>query len=303
MTAQATTLLASLSDELANAVAAAARSAVTVNGRRRMPATGIVWNPDGLIVTASHVVERDEDITVDLPDGRTVPATLVGRDTGTDLALLSTGLTDLTPATRSTQEPRVGHLALAIGRPGPSGPMASFGAISTVGGAWRTPRGATVDGYIRADVAMLPGFSGGPLVDGAGAVIGLNSSTLGRGGGLTIPGKAIDEIVAALQSYGRVRRGYIGIGTQQVCLSDAQLEMLGRDDCHALLIVQIEDGSPADRDGILLGDILLGVAGAPTPNVEALQDQLPGDRAGQPLDLQVLRGGHPVTVTTTPADR
>jgi len=303
MAQEITSLLTNLSDELAGAVDRAATSVVTVNGRRRMPASGIVWTADGVIVTANHVVERDEDITVSLPDGRTVPVTLLGRDTGTDLALLATNLTDLTPATRSAFEARVGHFALAIGRPGSSGPMASFGTISTVGGEWRTPRGATVDGFIRADVAMLPGFSGGPLVDSTGSVIGLNSSTLGRGSGLTIPARAIDAIAEAIQSFGRVRRGYLGIGTQQVRLPDAQRDAIGLADEHALLIVHVESGGPAERDGVLLGDILLSVAGVPTPDVEALQDQLPGDRAGKAVTIRVLRGGTPVELTVVPADR
>jgi S1-C subfamily serine protease len=298
-----TSLLTTLSDELATAVARAADGVVTVDARRRMPASGIVWSGDGLIVTASHVVERDEDIAIGLPDGRTVQATLLGRDNGTDLALLATDLSGLTPAPRAGEPARVGHLALAVGRPGPSGPMASFGAISTVGGEWRTPRGMTIDGYIRADVAMLPGFSGGPLVDSAGGVLGLNSSTLGRGGGLTIPNAAIDAIVDAIRSHGRVRRGYLGIGTQRVHLAESQAESLALADPHALLIVQIEPESPADRDGLLLGDILLSVAGVPTPTVEDLQDQLPGSVADQPLALRVLRGGAPADLTVTPADR
>jgi S1-C subfamily serine protease len=248
-------------------------------------------------------VERDDDITIGLPDGIDVPARLLGRENGADLAVLAIDAPGLAGALRASHEARVGHLALAVGRPGPEGVQASFGAISTVGGAWRTPRGATVDGYIRADLAMLPGFSGGPLVDGSGAVIGLNSSTLGRGGGLTIPHRAVDQMVEAIRTYGHVRRAYLGVGTQQVRVSDAQAAALGLSEPHALLIVQIEQGSPAERDGLLLGDILASVGGVPTPTVEALQDQLPGLRAGQPLDLTVLRGGQPATIAVTPADR
>ncbi len=303
MNASQTSILATLSDELADAVETAGRSTVTVNARRRMPASGIVWTNDGTIITASHVVERDDDITIGLPDGREVPARLLGRENGADIALLAVDAPHLEAAPRSLHEARVGNLALAIGRPGPDGTQASFGAISTVGGSWRTPRGATVDGYIRADVAMLPGFSGGPLVDGAGAVIGLNSSTLGRGGGLTLPHRAIDQNAEDIHAYGHVRRAYLGIGTQQVMLPASQAEALGLEDPHALLIVQVEHESPAERDGLLLGDILAAVAGVPTPTVEALQDQLPGLRTGQPLELRVLRGGQPATISVTPADR
>lgn len=298
-----TSIVASLSDELANAVERAAAGVVTVNARRRMPGSGIVWGADGLVVTANHVVERDEEITVALADGRTVPATLAGRDPGTDLALLRAQAGGLEPVARSGVAPRVGHLALAVGRPGPSGPMASFGAITTVGGAWRTPTGATVDGYVRADVAMLPGFSGGPLVDGEGGAIGLNSSTLGRGGGLTVPNGAIDAVVAALLSDGRIRRGYLGIGTQQVRLPDGQANALGLESPVALLIVQVEPGSPADRDGLFLGDAIVAIDGASVTSVEGLQDALAGEKVGQGAAVRVIRGGEPRDVTVTIGER
>ncbi|MFM9106429.1 MAG: S1C family serine protease [Chloroflexota bacterium] len=303
MSSLTSSVLANLSDELAAAVERAGRFTVTVNARRRMPASGIAWSADGLIVTASHVVERDEDITITLPDGRTVAARLLGRENGADLAVLAAEASGLEAAAEASPEARVGHLAMAIGRPGEGGVQASFGAISTVGGAWRTPRGATVDGYIRADVAMLPGFSGGPLVNGEGAVIGLNSSTLGRGGGLTIPYRAVQQMAAAIRDFGHVRRAYLGIGTQQVHLPQAQAGTLGLGDPQALLIVQVEAGSPAERDGLLLGDILLSVAGVATPTVEALQDQLPGMRSGQSLAVRVLRGGVDTTLAVTPDDR
>jgi S1-C subfamily serine protease len=296
-------VLGALSDELATAVTTAASGVVTVNARRRLPATGILWDGGGLVVTANHVVERDEEITLGLADGRTVDAHLVGRDPGTDLALLRTDAGDLEAAPRSGVEPRVGHLALAIGRPGPSGPMASFGAITTVGGPWRTPSGATVEGYLRADVAMLPGFSGGPLVDGAGGVIGLNSSTLGRGGGLTIPNGAIDTVIAALQAHGRVRRGYLGVATQGVRLPEALVAALGLPEPRGLMITSVEGGSPAEQGGLLLGDVIVAVEGAPVTDVEQLQDHLAGDTVGRALSFRLVRGGEPRELGVTVGER
>ncbi|MCC6313390.1 MAG: serine protease [Thermomicrobiales bacterium] len=302
-TDEATTILGRLSEELANAVQHAAAATVTVYARRRLPGSGMVWSAGGDIVTANHVVERDDEITIGLPDGSTVPARLIGREPGVDLALLRAETNDLTPIARSAIAPRVGHLALAIGRPGAGDPMASFGAISTVGGAWRTPHGAMVEGYLRADVAMLPGFSGGPLVDGAGAAIGLNSSTLGRGGGLTIPLGAIDAVVAALQAHGKVRRGYLGVGTQQVRLPDALVNAQALPESRALLILSLEPDSPADRGGLLLGDIIVAIEGAAVTDVEGLQDQLSGERVGQPLTLRLVRGGELRDVTVMVGER
>ena len=295
--------LAQLSDDLAAAVERAAAGVVTVNARRRLPASGIVWTEDGLIVTASHVVERDEEITVNLPDGREAAATLVGRDPGSDLALLQAEATGLTPAPRAETPARIGHFVLAVGRPGPSGPMASFGVVSVVGGAWRTPQGGSVEGFVRADVAMLPGFSGGPLVDARGAILGLNSSTLGRGGGLTVPVAAIDKVVASLRAHGKVRRGFLGIGAQAVRLPAAIVaaHQLARE--QGLLVVAVEPDGPAERDGLLIGDVIVALNGEAVAEVEELQDRLTGDWVGRALPIRVIRAGAPHELRVTVGER
>ena len=180
-------VLANLSNDLAAAVEQAAQSVVTVFGRQRMPATGIVWTEDGLIVSANHVVERDEDIHVDTPDGQHLSTSVVGRDPNSDLVLLKLEGVELTPAVRASHEPKVGQLVLAVGRPGKSGPMASLGVIGLVGGkGGRDQRRNQLGNFLKTDAAMLPGFSGGPLVDAWGEILGLNSSTLGRGSGFTL---------------------------------------------------------------------------------------------------------------------
>jgi S1-C subfamily serine protease len=296
-------VLGRLSNDLAGAVESAGQATVTVNARRRLPATGIVWNADGLIVTANHVVEQDDDITIGLPDGRTVPATLQGRDPGSDLAILKIEASDLTPASRNGGEVKPGHLVLAIGRPGPSGPMASFGVVSVVGGAWRTQQGASVDGYIRADVAMLPGFSGGPLIDAQGNVLGLNSSHLGRGGGMTIPASAIDNIVKSLQTHGKVRRGFLGIGAQAVSIPPTLASAAGVQQEQGLVIVGVEPDGPAERDGLFLGDVIISIGGQPVTSVEELQDTLSGDQVGKQAEISILRGGALQRVPVTVGER
>jgi S1-C subfamily serine protease len=298
------TVLSRLSDDLATAVEKAARSVVTINARRRLPGSGIVWSANGLIVTANHVVERDEEIGVGLPDGRSVDAKLVGRDPGADVALLQIEATDLVAAERAAAPAKIGNFVLAVGRPGQSGPMASFGIVSLVGGPWRTQQGGSFDNYLRADVAMLPGFSGGPLIDATGAVLGLNSSTLGRGGGgLTVPNAAIDRTVASLQTHGRVRRGFLGVGAQAVRVPHGMAEGLQLPREQGLLVVSLEPEGPADKGGLLIGDIIVALAGQPVAEVEELQDRLTGDWVGRPLPIRIIRGGQLQDVEVTVGER
>lgn len=295
-----TSILASVSDELANTVERAGAAVVTVDARRRHPASGIVWSSDGLVVTANHVVERDEEIEVALPDGRRVAATLAGRDPASDLALLRLADGGLTPLAHGP-EPRVGNLTLALGRPGPSGVMASLGAVTATGGPLRFRGGSSLERYVRADVAMLPGFSGGPLVDMSGALIGLNSSTLGHSGQLTVPASSIASAVQTLLQHGHVRRGYLGLGAQTVHLPQGLADAAGQR--HGLLVVSVEPGGPAEAAGLILGDVLLSIAGDQVEHVEQLQDRLTSDRIGISLPVRLVRGGELREVPVTIAER
>ena len=188
-------VLSTLSDGLAAAVETAGQSVVRVDARQRMSASGIVWSADGLIVTAHHVVERDDEITIGLPDGTEATATLVGRDPTTDLALLRAAGANLTPpAWVEDADLRVGQLVLALGRPGNT-MQATLGIVSALGESWRTGAGGAIDRYVQTDVTMYAGFSGGPLVDVAGRVAGLNSSALLRGVSPAIPVATLRRVV------------------------------------------------------------------------------------------------------------
>ena len=293
--------LTALSDALADAVEIAGRSIVTVAARRRLPATGIAWEAAGVVVTADHVLEREDDITVVLPGGGEVKATIAGRDPGSDLAVLRLADTTLVPIERGPAV-RPGHLVLALGRAGEGLPMASFGVVSAVGGQWRTFTGGTVAGFVRSDTTFYPGFSGGPLVDGRGRAAGINSSRLGRGGGLTIPIAAAETIVESLLRQGRLKRGYLGIGSQPTALP-ASLVAKANGQETGLLIVGVEPGSPADAAGLLVGDILLRLGDISATATEMLQSALGPESVGQPLAIAVLRGGEPTIVTVTVGER
>ncbi len=281
--------LTSLSDALATAVEAAGPSVVRVEARRRLPASGIVWSADGLIVTAHHVVEQDDNIRIGLPDGQTVPASLVGRDPTTDLALLRAKASGLTSAAWAAAETlRVGHLALALGRPGQT-VMATLGIVSALKKDWRSPAGGQFDHYLQTDALMYPGFSGGPSVDATGRIIGLNSSALLRGVSLAVPAATVRRVADALLAHGRVKRGYLGVGAQAVRLPAGLATQLGQE--TGLLLGSVEPGSPAERGGLFMGDTVVALAGHPVRHLDDLLALLSSDRVGQSVPVRIIRGG------------
>lgn len=296
-----TNSLISLSDALAQTVAAAGSGVVRVEARRRLPATGILWNDAGLIVTANHVVRQDGDVTIGLADGTAVSARLVGRDPSTDLALLQAEVPGAAPLPHAAADAAsVGHLALALGRPGKT-VQATLGIISALGGSWRTGAGGHIDQYLQTDVLMYPGFSGGPLINAHGQLVGLNSSALMQGVSLTIPTATLARVVGALQSHGHIKRGYLGVSTQRVHLPDGAREALGQK--AGLLIVSVEKGSPAEQGGLTLGDTIVALDGAAVDRHDDLVALLTGDRVGQKVPVAILRGGEVQTQNVTIGER
>jgi S1-C subfamily serine protease len=290
-------VLSGLSSALAAAVEAAGPSIVRMEGRERVPATGIVWSADGVILTAHHVVEQEENLHVGLADGQTIAASLAGRDATTDIAVLRAEASGLAGATWAAAEDlRVGHLVLALGRPGRS-VMATLGVVSALGSAWRTPAGGQLDRYVQTDVTMYPGFSGGPLVDANGKFVGMNSSALLRGVSMTVPATSLRTVVETLLTHGRVRRGYLGIGAQPVRLPPAIAGKAGQE--TGLLLVSVEAGSPADSGGLLLGDTIVALDGQPTRHLDDLLALLSGDRVGRAVPVRIVRGGQAKNVQVT----
>src|SRR5437773_9784494 len=294
--------LSELSSQLATAVETAGRSIVAINARRRIPSSGIVWR-DGVIVSASHTVRRDDEIPVTLPNGDSTVGKVAGRDSATDLIALRVEGTKSYVAPRAdVASLRVGSLVLAVGRPGRH-VSASFGIVSAVGEGWRTWQGARIDRVLRLDLAVYDGFSGGPLVDASGAVLGLNNSALARGTPLALPAKAVDRVLDELLERGHVRRPFIGVAVQPVALSASLLKQHGLGNAGGLLILSIADSSPAEKAGILLGDLLLDANGQALARPDDLLDALSNVSAGGAVSLKVLRGGTIKSVSVTPADR
>src|SRR5512133_504815 len=276
--------LVGLSNDLADAVARAGQYVVKVNGRRRQSASGILWSSGGVVVTADHVLEADEGITVTLPNGSEAPAQLAGRDPSTDLALLRVQASGLTGAEiAETGSVKVGNLVLAVARPGEGEPMATIGIVSALTGPWRTWRGGMLERLIQTDVTLYPGFSGGALVDASGRVAGLNTSLLARGVSAALPVDTIQRVAQALLTQGRVKRGYLGVSTQAGALPASLAQSLGLSQETGLLVVGVEAGGPAEKGGLMLGDLLIGLGGQKIENADQLQALLGADRVGQPI--------------------
>lgn len=272
--------LAALSNEIATAVELAGRNVVAVHARPRFSSSGVFWRP-GVIVTAEHTVRREEEITVTLPDGATVPAALAGADPGTDLAVLKIDVTTHAPG-RTTTAPAPGALALTIGRSEDSGVNATLGIISACSGEWRTWRGGRLDHYIRLDLTLYPGSDGGAVVNIDGETIGIATSALSRIAGLAIPAVTVDRVVDEILARGRVARGYLGVGLQPVELPDHQ---------KGLIVLSLEPAGPASSGGVLIGDILVKLGGKPVQDTDDIQLVLEGHAVGRKVEVEVLRGG------------
>jgi S1-C subfamily serine protease len=294
-------VLQAVSTALVETVAVAEAGVVRVEGRRRLPASGIVWSADGIVVTAHHTLEREHELRLGLAGGQSVPARLIGRDPSTDLAVLRAEAHGLAaPAWAEPASLAVGSLALALGRPGEK-ILATLGILSAVDDAWTTPGGGQIDHYVQTDAVMYPGFSGGPLIDAECRVMGMNSSALVQGLGVAVPLPTVRRVVEALLSGRSVRRGYLGVTAQAVPLPEALAESLGQ--ATGLLLTHIEPRSPADRGRLVQGDTLVTLAGRPLRSLADLQAILGGEPAGAPVDLTLVRAGAVRSATLTLGER
>jgi S1-C subfamily serine protease len=273
--------LAALSDELAATVAQAGKSVVAVHARPRFSSSGVFWRP-GIIVTAEHTIRREEEITVTLPGGSNAPATLAGSDAGTDVAVLRVEDAAGAPTPRAGPVLAPGNVVLALGRSKDSGVNATMGIVSAVSGAWRTWRGGQLDNYIRLDLTLYPGSSGGVVVNAAGEAIGIATSMLSRIAGLAIPASTIDRVVDQILAHGRVARGYLGVGLQPVELPDHH---------KGLIVLSLEPEGPASKAGVMIGDILTSLGATAVSDTDHLQNVLEGHGIGQGVEAEVLRGG------------
>ena len=280
-----------LSKEISATAAEAGRSVVAVHGRRH-PSSGVILSSEA-VVTVNHALRRDDEITVILEKGEHISARVAGRDSSTDLAVLRLGQAVSAPAPRwgDAAKLSLGELVLALGRSWRGNVVASSGIVSgLIEGPWRTWRGGELERFIRPDLTLYPGFSGGPLVNSAGEFIGINTAGLHRSG-ITIPAATVTRVAAQLLEKGRVERPYLGLAMQPVELPESLRSNLNLTTTEALLVAHVEPGAPAEKAGALLGDILFELEGKPVANTDAVQDALRAGTIGTEVTAGFIRGG------------
>lgn len=291
-------LLAGFSTQLADAVERVGKAVVLVNGRARQAASGLVVQ-DGVVLTAAHVLERD-DPEIETWDGTVYKTKLAGRDPITDLAVLKVeGLS--VEAAATADGAKVGQFVLAVGRPASGQPMASSGIVSAVGGPLRTREGVLLEQYLSTDARPYPGFSGGPLVNTEGEVLGTMTSGILGNSSVVIPSALALRVAQALLENGTIKRGYLGIASQPVELAQHQRAGLSQE--GGLLIIHVEEDGAAHKAGILIGDILVNLDGKTVSDAEALMSLLAGDRVGRTVPVEVIRGGELKKLEVTVGER
>ena len=294
--------LLELSNNLAEIVAQSGGAVVAIKTDRRFAPSGIHWRK-GIIVTSDESLQSYDGISIVLENGHTVPVTLLGRDPSTDVAVFKLEDRDIPVATiGETATLKVGHIVLAVARSIEGDVRSTMGTASVITGSWQSMSGGTIDRLIRPDITFNPGFAGGALVDAAGNVVGMNTSGR-RGKALTIPAETVDRVVEQLTTKGRIVRGYLGVGMQTVCLPQYLVAMLDLSTRQGVTLVNVEPNSPADRAGMLWGDVLVtldGISVGDPGNVRGILDR---DRIGKTIPAQLVRGGNLVEVSVTIGER
>jgi serine protease DegQ len=297
--------LVELSNDLAAATEQAATHVVAVHSEPRGSASGVIWR-SGVIVTSEHALRRDEDIRVTLADGRVAQATFVGRDPSTDLAVLKCAEATNAIASANAGDPatlKPGSLILAVGRTRASGPVAAFGAVSLVAPERKTWTGVSLTPYVRLDVSIQPTAVGGVVIDAGGKIFGVITPRFGRFGSTLTPAATVNNVVDTLLEKGRIPRGYLGVGLQPVRVPEALRQTLKREERGAAIVLEIEPDSPANKAGLMIGDIIVSLGGNSVSRLEDIHSKLHGSAIGKPFAIGFVRGGALQQAEITVAER
>jgi len=293
-----------LSNQFANVAEQASKFAVAVYGGRRVAGSGIVWR-SGIVVTASHMLRRTEEIEVTFGAESRHKATFLGRDPGTDVAVLKldtrdSGLPELLSDTSSL---RVGQVVLALGRSTLGDLAAAAGIIARLGAPWQTWRGGKIDSLLRPDVTLYPGQSGSALIDSHRRVLGMNTSALARAAAITVPTATIERVVTEIVEHGGVFRPYLGLAMQAVAVPPELSSKLKIEQDSALIVMQVESGSPSAEAGLGLGDLIVSFNSQPVSGIQHIQSALTKAKRGDSADIGYVRGGTLSSIKVKLADR
>ena len=295
--------LINVSNSLAECVEQVKRVTVAVNARENLPSSGVHWQR-GVVVTAAHTIKRDEDLTVILPDGHTATATLLGLDPGTDLAALKIDTPELPVAQWGDSSAlKLGEIVLAVGCRGSMGHFASWGIVGGLGGPWQTWRGIRIERFIRPELSIHPGFSGSALVNTLGLVVGLNTTGLSRRTPLAIPANTVQRVVGELVKKGRISRGFLGVGLQPVYLPDSLRKKLNLASLDGVILLGVEPDGPADKAGLLIGDVLLELDGKTIAKISDVQNILAPEYIGKKVKAVLVRAGARAECSITIGER
>jgi S1-C subfamily serine protease len=292
-------VLSQFSANLADLVERVGKSAVGIEARHRIGSSGFLWKP-GLVVTADHTIRRDEGIPVILPDGTRASGELAGRDPGTDLAVVRVNGA-AAPELATAPALRTGEIVVAVGRHEP-GVLAALGMVSTAGGPWRTWRGGQPDSLLRLDIGAWQRSSGSVVVDTQGRIAGMLTAGLTRTAPVAIPVATIDRVATELAQHGRVARGYLGVGLQPIPLPQAFAQVLNREQRGGIIVLSVQPEGPAEKAGILLGDVIVEIAAHAVADTDDVQTALQG-AIGKELTVVLFRGGARLEIQVTVGER
>lgn len=293
-------IVTQFSDVLSGVVEQLAPSVVRVEGRGGPGSSGVVYSAEH-IVTSSHALESEDAVEIGFHDGSTATAELVGRDPATDLAVLEVqGRNLLVAGWAPLDGLKVGHLVLAVSRPGRSA-RAALGIVSAFGPEWRTPAGGKVDAYVQVDIGLQPGLSGGALVSPEGAVLGITTAGVLRRHAIALPTATVKRVADNLIQHGTVRRGFLGVGVYPVRLPEQIEKQVGQR--SGALVLNVQPGGAADQAGLSQGDVLLSLDGTAVGHPGDLVSFLDEDKVGKAVAVKLARGGQILELSLTVGTR
>jgi S1-C subfamily serine protease len=302
-TAEPLQFLETLSNATVDVVKKVSPAVVSVRSGRMHRGTGVVWTQDGYIVTCNHVLGRRSATKVQLEDGRKYDAQVVGRDPYSDIALLKIDEKKLVPIEQGDSDAlNVGQFVVSLAKPFDRPASATWGMITSVGVSLRSWRGMTAGEVIVTDARLVPGYSGGPMVDVSGKLVGLNTAYVGSRG-LAIPLSTIKKVASVLSRNGGIKRAFLGVTQSTISIPAEVSKKLGLSQNQGVIVLSVEPDSPARNAGLALGDIIVKFGDKPVKSVYDIPGLLTSEMIGKETELWILRGEEMKKLTITPIEK